>query len=139
MTAKAILAITLSLMTIMAGCAIYEAAQQNPTASRLAVEQATLRIIDEDDARRARLTGIVEDVRAYIEAEPAVRVDQVMDHARDRIRWGRLSEADAALISALLDEAEHKLAERINDGTLDQEERVSLLRVLDWIEGAAHQ
>ena len=120
----------------LAGCSLLQTAEDSPLVAKLTVQQATLRVIDEDVERAERVLELAGQARSMVQVDEAT-VDFVDGFIRAQIDWGRLTLADAQLLIMLLDELRDRLAERMGEGLLSPEDRVSINRVIDWIEESA--
>ena len=130
------LAAVLFAFAFLAGCAALETVERSPLVAQLTVQQATLRVIDEDPAKATRVLEISGQVREMI-AVDSVTVALLDDFIRVQIDWQRLSLADAQLLMLLLDGLRTRLAERMGDGLLRPEQKVSISRVIDWVDESA--
>lgn len=110
---------------------------ERESTARLAVQYATLKVIGSDTDRADRVRELVAEGKQYIDTDTSVTVAFLAEQARARINWGSLDLADQLLIGAVLDEAQHELEKRIGEGLLGDEQRLQLMRVLDWIDTAA--
>lgn len=133
--AKVIAALAFGLM-LVSGCALLSGEQT--ARERLAVQYATLKVIDGDPARAARVQALVAEARQYLTGGAEVTIARLDAEARARIDWQRLEAADRLLLEAVLLEARQQLTERLGAGVLDEGQRVALDAVLGWIEGAAY-
>jgi hypothetical protein len=131
---KAIAAVALFLF--LTGCAVLETVEQNPMVAQLTVQQATLRVIDEDPDKAMRALEITRDVREMISVD-SVTVALLDDFIRVQIDWSKLSLADAQLLMMLLEQLKVELAKRMGEGVLSPEQKVSIDRVIDWVEDSA--
>lgn len=120
----------------LAGCAVLQTVEDSPMVAKLTVQQATLRVIDEDPAKAMRALEITQNVREMISVD-SVTVALLDDFIRVQIDWSRLDLADAQLLMMLLEELEVRLAQRMGDGLLSPEQKVSIDRVIDWVEDSA--
>jgi len=128
---KSIIALTLAFAFIT-GCSVLSTIAEDE--NKLAVQYATLKIIDGDTEKADKLKGWVTEARNYVDGSAEVTVSYLADEARARISDKISDPADMLLAMAVLNEAERRIRERLGDGLLKQEQRVSLLTVLDWIE-----
>ena len=128
---KSIIALTLAFAFIT-GCSVLSTIAEDE--NKLAVQYATLKIIDGDTQKADQLKGWVTEARNYVDGSAEVTVSYLADEARARISDKISDPADMLLAMAVLNEAERRIRERLGDGLLKQEQRVSLLTVLDWIE-----
>ncbi len=120
----------------LSGCAVLETIENSPTASKLAVQQATLRVVGEDIEKAERAIFLVDDVRTMVMLD-AVTIGLLDESIRFQIDWRSMSLADAQLLAMLLDELRDRLEVRIGQGVLNPEDKASINTVLDWIEDAA--
>ena len=128
---KSIIALTLAFAFIT-GCSVLSTIAEDE--NKLAVQYATLKVIDGDTEKADQLKGWVTEARNYVDGSAEVTVSYLADEARARISDKISDPADMLLAMAVLNEAERRIRERLGDGLLKQEQRVSLLTVLDWIE-----
>lgn len=125
----------MAVLALTAGCA---ALQERDTGAQLTVQYATLKVIEQSDDVTAE--GVIEHVqraRALVDEDPDVTLGQLAEEVRSEIPWSRLSLADRMLLDAVLLEAEERLRQRIGDGLLDEDARVAVTVLFDWIERAA--
>lgn len=120
---------------VLAGCSFVETLQ--PDTKRLAVTYATAKIIDTNADRAARVLDLVEQGRAFIESDAEVSIDALYSGVMDRIEWQKIDPADRILIEEILKNARERLKDEIGIGLLQPDERVKVVKVLDWIESAA--
>ena len=117
---------------LFSGCAVLESIAKDE--NKLAVQYATLKVIDGDMQKANQLKGWITEARNYVDTSAEVTVSYLADEARVRIS-GKISDpADMLLAMAVLNEAERRIGERLGEGPLEQEQRVNLLTVFDWIE-----
>lgn len=131
----AVLLFTLFFLSV-SGCAVLETVENSPTVSKLAVQQATLRVVGEDIERAERAIFLVDDVRTMVMLD-MVTIGLLDESIRLQIDWRSMPLADAQLLTMLLDELRDRLEVRIGQGVLNPEDKASISTVLDWIEDAA--
>ena len=129
---KYLSAIIVMFAMLFSGCAVLETIAKDE--NKLAVQYATLKVIDGDTQKANQLKGWITEARNYVDGSAEVTVSYLADEARARISDKISDPADMLLAMAVLNEAERRIRERLGDGLLKQEQRVSLLTVLDWIE-----
>ena len=120
----------------LSGCALLDRVEESPFVAKLTVQQATLRVIDEDPEKAVRVLEISGEVRQMIEVD-LVTVALLDEFIRVQVNWEKLSIADAQLLLLLLDELKVQLAERMGEGLLTPDQKVSLNKVVDWVEESA--
>jgi lysyl-tRNA synthetase class I len=128
---KSIIALTLAFAFIT-GCSVLSTIAEDE--NKLAVQYATLKIIDGDTEKADQLKGWITEARNYVDGSAEVTVSYLADEARARISDKISDPADMLLAMAVLNEAERRIRERLGEGLLEQEQRVNLLTVFDWIE-----
>jgi len=124
------------LFLLLAGCAALETVEKSPMVAQLTVQQATLRVIDTDPDKADRVLEIAEQTRGMIEVDE-VTVGLLDQFLRAQIKWEKLTLADEQLLVMLLDQLRDRLAERMGDGLLSPEDRISIKRVIGWVEDSA--
>jgi len=129
------LILTILMAVAVTGCSLLATVSEDR--NQLAVQYATLKIIERPDVDAGRVVELVEKARAYVEDGASVTVSALASAARDRLRDSSLSPADRILIDAILTRAQERLESEIGGGVLAEDQRLQLLTVLDWIEGAA--
>ena len=121
---------------LVSGCSVLQTVEDSPLAAQLVVQQAALRVIDEDTVRAQRVVEIVVETRPYVD-EGSITLAMLDQAVRAQIEWERLALADRLLLEAVLDQARADMELRFGAGVLDPEARASVVRVFDWIEDAA--
>lgn len=130
---KALLILSLALISMGAGCASLE---NNPEIARLAVQAATLRVIGGDQERADRVEYIAKHAASVLGGE-RVSVTFVETAVRSKIRWDELDPHNVLLAEALISSVRDELEARIGAGVLDQEKLVQVRVVLSWVADAA--
>jgi hypothetical protein len=102
----------------------------------LATQYATLKVIAETEVTAEQVQERVQAVRRIIETDAQVTVRNMAQQVRQSIGWDSLDVADQLLLDAVLMEAESKLAEIVGDGVLDDQGKVAVGVLLDWIVDA---
>lgn len=128
--------LVIAVWAIAAGCASLDV---NSTVEKIAIQQATMRYI-EDGAGRAeradRIVKAVQDARIMLDME-GVRLADLQAAMMARITKADLEPSDRALLLALADVAVSAVNVEIGDGVLSPEKRVRVNAVLAWVEQAA--
>jgi hypothetical protein len=120
------------VFVLLVGCATIP----DSFGAKVAVQQGTLRAIQEDPEKARRALEIVEKVRPSVD-EDSVTVGLLVEYTRAQINWTKLTMADAQLLHMLLDYMQEELSTRIGAGILDAEQKASIERVLDWVQESA--
>ncbi len=121
---------------VASGCATF---RDNQPAARLAVTYATLKVIEGGDdqvARAQKILDIANDAKHFLDGD-AVTLSALEQAVRDRLAAEELSPADRLLADALVLTIAAELRERIGQGALGAEQRVTVSTVLDWVTQAA--
>jgi len=129
---KYLSAIIVMFAMLFSGCAVLESIAKDE--NKLAVQYATLKVIDGDTQKADRLKSWLTEARNYVDNGAEVSVSYLAEEARIRIKDKISDPADMLLAMAVLNEAERRIQERLGDGALAEGERVNLLTVFDWIE-----
>ena len=132
MKSIAILIFALFISTGM-GCASFG---QNQDAAKLATQYATLKVIDGDAERAARISAVIADTLEVLD-NSAITVAAVESAVREQIEWSELDPADTLLANALIESVRIELEARVGSGALDEEQTVRVRAVLMWISDAA--
>lgn len=105
--------------------------QTGDTTSRLAVQYATLKVIENSSGVEARdVVETVEKVRSVVSEDITVDVTKIVE----ALNLESLPPSDQLLVGALIGSIEIELYQ----APLSDDERVArLLTILDWIESAA--
>ena len=127
-----ILSICIAAAVAISGCSLLDTVVKDE--NKLAVQYATLKVIDGDMQKAEQLKGWITEARNYVDNGAEVTVSYLADEARARIRDKISDPADTLLVMAVLNEAERRIGKRLGEGPLEQEQRVKLLTVFDWIE-----
>jgi len=119
---------------MVAGCALLA---ERDARLELATQYATLKVIAETDVTAEQVLERVGAVRLIVETDAQVTVHNLAQQVRQSISWDRLDAADQLLLNAVLMDAELRLAEIVGDGLLDDQGKVAVGVLLDWIAEAA--
>lgn len=131
---KALMAVVMAAF-LMVGCAVFDAIPES-VGAKLTVQQATMRVIDEDVPRAERVIHLTEEIGGYVQDE-RVTVAAVDGYLRSQIDWDQLSLADAQLVDMLLDEVRFRFEERLGDGVLAEDDKVVITTLLGWVADSA--
>lgn len=118
----------------LSGCAWLS---ENEGSARLLTTYATLKVIDGDAARADRVEEIALEVATYAGADPDVSVDALIARVRGLIDWSDLDEADTLLVNALLVEVSIRLKEKLGDGLIPEDARITVQTLAGWVIEAA--
>lgn len=120
---------------LLAGCASTGAGSFN--AGQLAIQYATLKVIDRNPEKAARVHALANEALTWTMAGEYAALDELEARVRTRIvEEANPDPADMLLIDALLAATRAELEARIGDGVLDEATRVRVNEVLGWIIAA---
>lgn len=141
MLKRLLIALLVCVSVVMSGCAgVTRAVEESPTTARLAVQYATMKVIEQSShITAADVLDHVERVRSIVTNDKPITLAALTNEVREGIRWDRLSPADAMLLDALLMEAEAQLWARIGEGLLSAEAKATISTLLDWIANSARR
>lgn len=132
---KLALAVALAGTLTLAGCA---STGGNEAAGRLAIQYATLKVIEQSDTvDAADVVAHVDRLRAHLDGEDEVALVDLRQELLSRIDMEGLDAADRLLVMTLLDQVEMALALDEESGLLDDEAKARIVEVLDWVVTAA--
>jgi len=121
-------------MVLFSGCSFVE---DNPNTARLTTQYATVKVIDGDSARAARIVEITSQIKLTIAEDTSATISALNTYVRGEIRWEKLTPEDTILIDAVLLNAVARLEEEVSAGLLDPDQRIQLTTFLTWIEEVA--
>ena len=114
----------------IASCAFIE---ERPETVRLIVQAATLKVIDGDPDKAARVVEIASDVRRISSATPELTVSALITTVRGLIKWGDLEAEQVLLVEALLLELQYRLEDRLGPEPLPEQLRLTVNQITTWI------
>jgi len=128
------LLIYLALFSLMVGCSTLNEYERT---ARLTTMYATIKVVDDDQAKAERVEEIAGEVKRYAQDAELLTIDALIDTTRSLIDWSKLDAADRLLVDALLLELEDRLKERFGDDTVLEDLRLTVDKVADWVIEAA--
>jgi len=128
---KTIGAMIIGSVMFLSGCSLLQYVEQSPLASQIAVQQATLRYIDEDAERAQRVIAVAEQVEDQVSG--VVTVALLDNYLRAQIQWHKLSIADAVLLDSLLVELANRFEEKMGEAELSPQDLANVERVIGWV------
>ena len=128
---KTIGAMILGSVMFLSGCSLLQYVEQSPLASQLAVQQATLRYINEDAEKAQRVITVAEQVEDQVSG--VVTIALLDNYLSAQIQWHKLSIADAVLLDALLVELANRLEEKMGEAELSPQDLANVQRVIGWV------
>lgn len=129
-------ALVITLALFLTGCA---SIQSGNVAAKLAVQVATMKVIESDDdrtAKAARIVSAVEQARVWLDVDGVTLADLKVAALR-RLQERNLDPSDMLLASALVDIVAAELDVRIGQGALSPEQKVTVNTFLGWVAEAA--
>jgi hypothetical protein len=124
----------LAMLAIVAlsGCALLQ--DVDPNSKRLAIQYATLKVVDGDQDKAARVLELIERGRQYLNDEESITIAAIDGSVRELIRWDNMDNADRILVDNILLTARKRLMEEIGAGILDTDQKEKVLIVFNWVE-----
>ncbi|BET67170.1 hypothetical protein ASA1KI_20880 [Opitutales bacterium ASA1] len=119
---------------VLTGCSTVS---ERPAVAQLAVQYATLKVIENNPAHAARVAEIAAFVRESAGNQTAPSVALLETAVRAQIDWSRLDAADTLLVDSLVSLVAAELSARLGDGPLAPEHVLVVAQVAGWIERAA--
>lgn len=124
-------------MVALSGCAYL---RDNPTTSGLAVQIATMKVIEADKGheaeRAARIKEIAAEAKTFLDAKD-VTVSVLEDAVNARLASLDLAPSDRLLASALVSAVVGELKVKVGDGLLSADSRYTVSQILGYVESAA--
>lgn len=119
--------------------AVSDAASEHSAGSKIAVQYATLKVIEgSSDVRASDIVAHVERVRERVSGEQSLALDRLKEEALAAIDFDALDVSDRLLLISLLDVIEASVSDvAMPSSPLSDEQRVRILTLLDWVESAA--
>jgi C4-type Zn-finger protein len=108
-----------------------------PIAAQVAVQYATLRVLEDHPEYAPRILEITSSVRQAAAGDASATVAMIDSLIRSQINWSKLSPADAMVVNTLLLAIRSELEQRIGSGVLDSQAMLTIAQVATWIEQAA--
>lgn len=140
MDLKPLLVATLALAVLaLAGCSIL---QSTPLVAKIAVQHATLRLIENQPeaqvVQKARnVVQFAKDAKQWAFAPDTVTVPQLAQAARQRLAQLDLTPSERLLANDLVSLIEQELKQRLGQQGLSEDARVTVNQVLTWVIEAA--
>lgn len=130
------------LMLALSACSAVQSVSdglaENEAATKIAVQYATAKVITSaDDIAADDVSQHVERVRVLVAEDSVLDIGRLALEARREIDWTRLDAADQLLLEALLAQVQDSLEEAVAPELIDDERRVRILTLLDWMAQAA--
>lgn len=104
--------------------------------AQIAVQYGVGKVLENNPSYAQRVADIAGEVSKAAGGESST-VAAVMELARSKIDWTKLSPADRTLVNTLLLTIQSELTRRIQDGVLSPEKALLVQEVAGWIEAAA--
>lgn len=134
------LCLIVATVVVLSGCStIQQQIENNPDASKLAVQVATMKVIEAGNNAHERAVttrSIVSAAKVWLDTEE-VTVDLLHDKVMERVATLSLSPSDKVLVTLLADMAVAELKKRVGDGLIPADKRVTVNQVLSWVDDAA--
>jgi predicted negative regulator of RcsB-dependent stress response len=105
--------------------------------AQVAVQYATIKVLQNNPDRAPRVIEIAQFIRANAGNEQAATVALLEAAVRSQIDFSKLDPADAMLVDILIATVREELVQRLGDGPLSPEHVLVVAQVAGWIESAA--
>ena len=126
---------TVAAVLLLAGCKSPNSLQ--PIAEQLAIQYATLKVLENNPDYSPRIVEITRHVREVASGDASATVEVIDGLIRSQINWAKLAPSDAMIVNTLLLAIRSELEARIGNGILDPEALLTVAQVATWIEQAA--
>ena len=123
-----------AIVLLASGC---ETTSQTQSLARLAVQYATVMVVENNPERVARVIQIADGIRQTSGDATATTVAHLEALVRDQIRWENLDDRDTALVHLLIRTVRQELEARLGSGLLGPENLLIVNTVAGWIIEAA--
>jgi len=125
---------TIAAVLFLSGCA---SNSLQPIAAQLAIQYATLKVLENNPDYAPRVVEITRHVREVASGDASATVEVIDGLIRSQIDWSKLAPSDAMIVNTLLLAIRSELEARIGNGILDPEALLTVAQVATWIEQAA--
>lgn len=125
--------LAIAACVLLSGCLT----PREEAAARIAVQYATLRVIDGQPGRAARVGAIANEAIEYAEGGEAVDLAVLEQQVRAAIPWEDLHPADAQLVHLLISYVRAELEARVGEGLIPPERVAVAVEVLRWVREAS--
>lgn len=129
-----LLAIVLLAGVLSTGCGVLP--DRVVGTARVTIQYATIKVIDGDLDRAARIKAIAGEVLALSDREPQVSADGLIGKVKEQIRWDRLDTADVVLVDMMLAAIYVELTARLGGGQY-AEAKLTVHTLAEWVIDAA--
>ena len=128
------------LIAVIAGAALLFAGCQtlseSGTPERITVQYLTLKYIDGDADRAARVAERVAEITKVVQNE-SLLLSALREEVDDIIPWDDLADEELFLVKELMDMVNRELAQHVQDGIIPEDARVYIHTYLGWIQEIA--
>ncbi len=125
------------MVLVLSGCnTLTDDNTRNDLAVELTIKYATMKVIEHSGDPAAKATRVAEiagHAKALVGAGSVAVIPELETIVRSKIPWSELDAADTLLADALLSTLRSELMSRVNGGTLDDNTRLTVARVLDSV------
>lgn len=134
LTLIALFGVLICQPVIQTGCSTIGS---QPTLTRLAVQYATVKVLENNPGRAQRVIEIATFIEDNAGSSTATSVAILTTLVREQIDWTKLDAADTILVNALIDMVATELTARLGSGPLSPEQALVVKEVASWIKQAA--
>lgn len=127
---KKLILLILAMLPVLFACS---AVQEREPLAEIAVQAATIRVIDNDSEKAQRVITIASQVWQAASDDPQPTVDALIALARAEIRWDRLDPAETNLVNLLLLRTRSELEDKFPDNLIPEDARVTVRTIAEWV------
>lgn len=132
--------ITLLLATTLAGCSTLNTLQSNPQtqlAAQLATYRLTSKVIDDRQDKAVKVRRYALQVIDVIDSEAETTVELLSHYVQGKIDWDNVKPDERIVIEAFIEALEKELTARVGVYQLNEQDKVNVKQVLQWVVEAA--
>lgn len=132
---KIALLVAVFIATFLSGCASSPKdwfKPDNPVAE-ITIQAATLKYIDGESEKAQGLLSFANQAKGYLEGSPQARAAEAVVILKSFIPWEKLSEEEQLLATAAFGVIQVELEKRIEEGGLNEDARLYLSDILNWV------
>lgn len=131
------------MLTLLLGCSAVKFAEERPATTRLLLQYATMKIIEESSnpfGRAARTVEVVDAFTDYVRTsnlDGDVTIDELLMIGRTFINWEEMPLADQLLVEALLEEIRIGFQKKVSEQVITEGDRIHIYAALQVVRDTA--
>lgn len=126
-----------ALLVGVSGCSVLDTLKSNETIARVALQEATVKVVDNDRDLRNEIVNGAEYLKEYVNADSKVRLTKLEELVVQSDAWQDLSDSKKRIIAAVYEQYKDNLQEKMDDNVVDGEAKVVVNKTFDWVIQAA--